>query len=135
MTATSSAPRCFRYKRTGALLLTLLSAPLHAQTVATTRKLTMQGQAEQSGTSIVRDPLGRPCLDVEAAARTEAVNPDLLDHVVSVKNNCSRLIKVKVCYLNSDRCNSFDLLAYKRVDTILGTMNKIAVFRYSLFQK
>lgn len=62
-------------------------------------------------------------------------NPDMLDHVVSVKNNCPRLIKVKICYFQSDRCREADVRGYGRVDTVLGTMMKIREFRYSLFQK
>lgn len=135
MTTTSRALRSLRYKCTAVLMLTLLSAPVHAQTAATTRKLTMQGQAEQSGTPIVRDPLGRPCLDVEAAARTEAVNPAMVDHIVSLKNNCLKLINAKVCYFNSDHCKDVVLQAYKRVDVSLGTMRGVNTFRYSITQK
>lgn len=96
--------------------------------------LTMQGSAEPGG-NVIRDSLGKPCLDIEAAARSETVNPDMLEHVVSVKNNCSRLIKVKVCYYGSEQCKQFDLQGYKRVDTILGVMRAIRFFRYTLFQK
>ncbi|MBB4260156.1 hypothetical protein [Bradyrhizobium sp. CIR3A] len=98
-------------------------------------RLTFQGSAEQSSSSIVRDPLGKPCLDVEAVARAHVANREIVDHVVSVKNNCSRPIKVKVCYFNTQQCNALDVQAYKRVDTILGTMNKITAFRYSIDQK
>lgn len=96
----------------------------------------MQGPAEQqSGGSVIRDGLGRPCLDVEAAARAQVVNPAMVDHVVSVKNNCPRLIRVKVCYFNSERCNELTLQGYKRVDSILGTMRGISTFRYSILQR
>jgi hypothetical protein len=98
-------------------------------------RLTLQGPAEQSDKPVVRDALGRPCLDVEAAARVHVVNPALVDHVVSLKNRCPRSISVKVCYLNSDKCNAFDVAPYKRVDTILGTISGIKNFRYVLLQK
>lgn len=88
-----------------------------------------------SGGRIIRDASNRPCLDVEAAARPHIVNPDVLDHVVSVKNNCPKSIKVKVCYYGSERCNALVVDGYKRVDTILGTMTKIAIFRYSITQQ
>lgn len=94
----------------------------------------MQGAAE-SGGNIVRDSLGRPCLDVEAAARRETINPDMLEHVVSVKNNCSRSLKVKVCYYGSEQCKQFDVQRYQRVDTILGVMRGIQFFRYTVSQK
>jgi uncharacterized protein (DUF2252 family) len=95
----------------------------------------MQGPAEQSGATVFKDAYGKPCLDVEAAARAEMVNPDMKDHVISIKNNCARLIRAKVCYYNSDHCNEVVLQAYKRVDTILGTMRGVTVFRYTITQK
>ena len=98
-------------------------------------RLTLQGPAEQSDKPVVRDALGRPCLDVEAAARVHVVNPALVDHVVSLKNSCPRSISVKVCYLNSDRCNALDVAPYKRVDTILGTTSGTRNFRYVVLQK
>lgn len=97
--------------------------------------LTLQGSAEQSPTSVVKDAFGKPCLDIEAAARAHVANPDMLDHVVSVKNNCPRTIQVKACYFRSDRCNDFPVKGYGRVDSILGTISKVRYFRYSVFQK
>lgn len=98
-------------------------------------RLTMQGPAEQSKTGVIRDAFGRPCLDIEAAARREVVNPDMLDHIVSIKNNCPKTIKVKVCYFNSDQCTDVELRPYKRADTTLGAMRGINYFRYSVIQK
>lgn len=114
----------------------IFSTAVWAQSSTTSfSKLTMQGPAEQIGTSIIRDALGRPCLDAEAAARAHVVNPDLKDHVVSLKNNCPRLIKVKVCYYNSDHCQEMVLQGYRRSDIILGSMRGVDRFRYSLTQK
>lgn len=108
----------------------------HAQTTGQSlSRLTMQGPAEQSYQRVVRDALGRPCLDVEAAARVHVINPALVDHVVSVKNSCPRTVSVEVCYLNSDKCNAFDVAPYKRIDTILGTISGIKNFKYVLLQK
>lgn len=95
----------------------------------------MQGPGEPNNSPVLRDSLNRPCLDVEAAAKPRVVNPDMLDHIVSVKNNCLQMIKVKVCYFNSQNCNSFDLPAQKRVDTLLGSMNRISTFRYTVYQR
>jgi hypothetical protein len=95
----------------------------------------MQGPAEQVAGPIPKDAIGRPCLDIEAAARAQTVNRDMVDHVVSIKNNCSRSIQAKVCYANADRCNQVNLPAYKRSDTILGTMKSINYFRYTVTQK
>lgn len=117
-----------------ALVLSSNCASLHAQANRTTSNFTLQGPAEQGG-SVVKDSLGKNCLDVEAAARPQAVNREMLDHVVSLKNNCARTIKVKLCYYNSDSCKHFDVQAYKRVDTILGAMRGVSLFRYTLNQK
>lgn len=122
------------YIRIGiALACTLLPAEIAAQT--TGPRITMQGPAENSGSAVIRNAAGKPCLDIEAAARAHTIDRDVLDHVVSVKNNCPRSIKVKICYLNSDSCNALDVQAYKRVDTILGTMRKVSNFRYTITQK
>lgn len=106
-----------------------------AQSANTGPALTMQRSLEQSGANVVRDPLGRPCLDVEAAARAGTVNPAMQDHIVSIKNNCAKLIKAKVCYTGSDHCNEVVLQAYKRVDTILGSMKGVTTFRYTITQR
>jgi len=116
-----------------AILIACVSTA-HAQSTRPTTGLTMQGPADQAA-AVIKDGLGRPCLDVEAAARRETINPDMLEHVVSLKNNCPRLIKVKVCYYNSDQCKQLDVLGYKRVDTVLGVMKGIKYFRYVLTQK
>lgn len=118
-----------------AALVTYVLAPAGAQTRKLGPGLTMQGPPESSNSAVIRNALGKPCLDIEAAARAHVIDRDMLDHVVSVKNNCPRTIKVKVCYFDSDACNVFDIQAYKRVDTILGTMRKVSNFRYTITQK
>lgn len=111
-------------------LLAAIASTASAQTP--TSRLTIQGPAEKSAGPIPRDSLGRPCLDVEAGARRQMVNPDVLDHVVSLKNICLRKVKVRVCYINSDRCKEVELLSNKREDVTLGAMKGIGYFRYSL---
>ncbi|MBR1329075.1 hypothetical protein [Bradyrhizobium ottawaense] len=118
----------------GLVLLLSSNCAVHAQFNRAASNFTLQGPAEQGG-SVVKDATGKNCLDVEAAARPQTVNREMLDHVVSLKNSCSRAIKVKLCYYNSDSCKQFDVQAYKRVDTILGTMRGVSLFRYTLNQK
>lgn len=117
----------------GALLM--LQSLCHAQSNKSGSPLTFQGAAEQTGSSIIRDALGRPCLDIEAVARAHVVNPTVMDHIVSVKNGCPRLIKIKVCYFGSDRCVEAVLGSYSRSDVTLGTMTGVKTFRYSISQK
>lgn len=118
-------------------LLVALNVPGQAQAASPVANstLTLQGSAEQTAAPIIKNAFGRPCLDVEAAARSRVVNPKLVDHIVSVKNNCPRAIDVSVCYFNSSKCNAFRVSGYDRVDTILGTMTEIRNFRYSISQK
>lgn len=59
----------------------------------------------------------------------------MLDHIVSIKNNCTKRISVKVCYYGSDRCVDSILAGLKRADITLGSMYKIASFRYNVFQR
>jgi hypothetical protein len=108
-------------------------AGVTAQSSPSRTGLTLQGPAE--GGNIIKNALGRPCLDVEAAAVPHVVDRQVLDHVVSLKNNCPRVIKAKVCYFNSQKCNELTVLAYKRLDTVIGTMRGVSVFRYSIEQK
>lgn len=119
-----------------ALLILLAVVPyVHAQANATAPSFKMQGSADQTNSPVVRDSLGRPCLDVEAAARSHVVNPSLFDHIVSIKNGCARAVRVKLCYFRSDICKEIGVPGYKRIDTILGTMANVTTFRYSLNQK
>ncbi|MCA1411026.1 hypothetical protein I6F30_07555 [Bradyrhizobium sp. NBAIM20] len=112
----------------------LVTVNVAGQAQSASSSLTLQGAAEQTTAPIIKNAFGRPCLDVEAAARSRVVNPKLMDHVVSVKNSCPRAIGVTVCYFNSSKCNAFHLSGYGRVDTILGTTTE-RNFRYSISQK
>lgn len=107
----------------------------HGQSSVTNSRFIPQGPAESTSSPPIRDALNRPCLDVEAMTRSHAVNRDMIDHVVSIRNNCPRSIKVKVCYYNSETCNALEVLGYKRVDTLLGTVSKSRFFRYTISQK
>lgn len=123
---------------TAAAVGLLLSFPSvgYAQTLShNPPRLTFQGPAEQAGSTVIRDALGRPCLDVEAAARAHVTQPSVFDHVISIKNNCPRLTKVTVCYVNSDRCLDTTLASYARSDVILGTMTGVKLFKYSMRQR
>lgn len=127
----------FWYSNAICTLLVTVNVPGQAQSAApgANSSLTLQGSAEQTAAPIIKNAFGRPCLDVEAAARSRVVNPKLVDHIVSVKNNCPRAIDVTACYFNSSKCNVFRVSGYGRIDTILGTMTEIRNFRYSISQK
>jgi len=113
-----------------ALALSQTPVAIRAQPVQDRPRAVLQGPAELSAAPIIRDPLNRSCLELEAIARPHVVNPVMFDHVVSAKNNCPRQIKVKVCYYNSDKCNEITVPGYGRQDTILGTISGVKYFRY-----
>lgn len=118
-----------------AALLLILGGEARSGTTSTLPRFTIQGPAENSNSPVVRDALNRPCLDVQAMSRAHVVNPQVMDDIVSVKNNCPKVIKVKVCYLGSETCNLFDVQGYKRVDTVLGSMSGRRLFRYTIRQQ
>jgi hypothetical protein len=98
-------------------------------------RLTMQGAGENANLSVHRDPLGRPCLDFEAAARAHVMNPNVYDHVVSIYNRCIKPIKLSVCYFGSDRCIDMEVPPLARKDGILGIYPSMQYFRYSYKEK
>lgn len=115
----------------GILLVASLSAS--AQSISPPNRFTLQGPADHL--NVPKDAFGKPCLDVEAGARAQVVNPTMVDHIVSAKNNCPRRITVSICYFHSDNCRQAIIQPYKRVDTVLGTMRGVTAFRYSIDQK
>jgi hypothetical protein len=98
-------------------------------------RLTLQGGGDNAALSVHRDALGRPCLDFEAASRAHVINPNVYDHVVSVYNQCVRLIKLSVCYYGSDRCIDMEVPPLARKDGILGIYPSMQYFRYSYKEK
>lgn len=98
-------------------------------------RLTLQNRGVNAALTIHRDPLNRPCLDIEAASRRHVINPDVYDHVVSVYNRCLKLIKLRVCYYKSEHCIDMEVPGQKRKDGVLGIYPKMQYFRYSYQEK
>lgn len=130
-------PACIVLAATLATALTITGGPLAAQTAVplVASRLTQQGDPEQAGLTVHRDPLGRPCLKFRAFSRAHVVNPDVYDHTVSVYNACSKPIKLKICYLKSDTCTDVQVQPLKRQDVIIGIFPRIKYFRYSWTEK
>ena len=98
-------------------------------------RLTLQNEGVNGGLTIHRDPLGRPCLQFEAASRAEVVNPKIFDHIVSVYNRCLMRIKLRVCYYHSTHCVDLDVPGKQRKDAVLGIFPNMQYFRYSYSEK
>ena len=107
----------------------LIQSPAGA--VPSQSRLTRQNDGVNGGLTIHRDPLGRPCLKIEAASRAEAVNPRIFDHIVSVYNRCMMRIKLSVCYYKSYRCLHVDVPGNHRKDVVLGIFPDMRFFRFS----
>jgi hypothetical protein len=98
-------------------------------------RMTLQGGGENAALSTHRDALNRPCLDFEAASRAHVINPNVYDHVVSVYNQCVKLIKLSVCYYGTDHCIDMEVPPLSRKDGILGIYPSMQYFRYSYKEK
>jgi hypothetical protein len=100
-----------------------------AQTAEPGFRLTLQS-GEAAG-SVSRDVFGKPCLDIEAASRARASNPNVYDHIVSILNRCTKNIRLEVCYFGSNRCTRVEVNGLKRKDAIIGINPGMKTFRFS----
>jgi hypothetical protein len=118
-------------------LLTSIQTAAGQGTLATPgqSRLTLQGPGQNSAVLTHRNPLGRPCLDIEAASRAHVINPNVYDHVVSVENKCLQRIKLQVCYYGTDHCIDVDVPGMQRKDVVLGIFPSLKFFRFSYREK
>ena len=98
-------------------------------------RLTLQNAGENGAFPVHRSPLGKPCLDIEAASRRHVINPNVYDHVVSIYNRCVQNIKLRVCYYHSDHCIDVEVAGLQRKDVALGIYPSMQYFRYSYREK
>jgi hypothetical protein len=77
-----------------------------------------------------RDATGQPCVRVGGFARAQTVNSRIFDHMITATNNCSQLIKLKVCYYQSQSCVPVELPGYSRKEAVLGIYPALRDFRY-----
>lgn len=98
-------------------------------------RLTLQSAGNNAALAVHHDLVGKPCLDMEAAARSHVINPDVYDHVISVYNHCLQTIKLHVCYYHSDHCIDMEIPGSQRRDGILGVYPNMKYFRYSYREK
>jgi len=75
-------------------------------------------------------PIGKPCVAVNGEARAQTINPRIIEHVIVAKNSCSQIIKMQVCYFQSDRCIPMTLSSYASAEVVLGIMPAMKEFRY-----
>ena len=90
-----------------------------------------------AGTEILRHrgPSGHPCLAVGGLARPHVVNPNVYDHVITVRNTCAQRITMQVCYYRSRDCVPLEIPGGERKEAILGTLPSVKEFRYEFREK
>ena len=90
-----------------------------------------------SGTDILRHrgPSGSPCLAVGGQARPHVVNPNVYDHVITVRNSCAQRITMQVCYYKSRDCVPPEIPGGERKEAILGTLPSVKDFRFEFREK
>jgi hypothetical protein len=98
-------------------------------------RLTLQSDGVNAALTVHRSPLGKPCLNIEAASRAHVINPDVYDNVVSIQNQCSMTIRLKVCYYGSESCVDVEVLGQQRKDVTIGIRPHMQYFRYSYKEK
>jgi hypothetical protein len=73
---------------------------------------------------------GKPCLAIQGYAKPELVNKNIYQHLIRAANNCSQIIKVKVCYYKTEDCITMTLPAYASKSSILGIFPALTRFRF-----
>jgi len=80
-------------------------------------------------------PNNKPCLNFLAYVEQQKVNNNIFNHVITVTNECSLIIKVDLCYYKSQRCTSIAVPAYGRKEVTLGIMPAMKDFRFQYKEK
>lgn len=82
-----------------------------------------------------RGPTGHLCLTVATSTRNNAILSNTYQHLVTVKNSCSKTIAVKVCYKGSDECKQANVRPYQEETVFLGEMTGVPVFDFDYVEK
>jgi len=76
------------------------------------------------------DSSGRPCIYVLGEAKPQVVNPKLYDHILIVNNSCGIPVKLRACYLGTDKCSDIAVGAYTKRREIFGIVPDAKDFRF-----
>ena len=77
-----------------------------------------------------RGPSGKPCVTVSGVALPEKTNAKVFNHVIVATNECAQVIKMTVCYYESDHCVPLEVPRYSRKQAVLGIMPAMDGFRF-----
>jgi hypothetical protein len=76
------------------------------------------------------DIYGKQCYTIQGVARSHAINPNIFDHVIIVKNQCFKNVKLKICYHKSDRCIEMSIPHRSTKESWLGSFPSMRFFQY-----
>jgi hypothetical protein len=85
--------------------------------------------------SVHHDALGNPCLLVRSEVRAHVGNPDIYDQMLIIRNQCVQSIKIRACFVESDRCIDNEISGFQRQEIVLGISPMRNSFRYYLRER
>jgi hypothetical protein len=76
------------------------------------------------------DGYGRVCIDIHGYSEPQRNNADIFNHMLLIANGCSMLIKLHVCYYQSEHCVDVVAAPYARTLETLGIFPHMQDFRW-----
>jgi hypothetical protein len=76
------------------------------------------------------DVYGRVCIEIHGYSEPQKTNPDIFNHMLLIANGCSMLIKLHVCYYQSEHCVDVVAAPYARTLETLGIFPHMQDFRW-----
>jgi len=74
----------------------------------------------------------KQCFAVQGVARNQKIDPKMFDHLIFVKNECLKPVRLKVCYHETDRCVDISVPPRSSKETWLGAFPSMRFFQYDL---
>jgi hypothetical protein len=81
------------------------------------------------------DANGQPADPNDPGVQPQPSGPKIFEHSIVARNNCSTLIKLKVCYYHTQSCVPIEVPAYGRKDALLGIYPSLKDFRYEYVEQ
>ncbi len=76
------------------------------------------------------DVYGRVCIDIHGYSEPQKTNADIFNHMLLIANDCSTMIKLRVCYYGSEHCIDVMAAPYARRLETLGIFPHMQDFRW-----
>jgi len=72
----------------------------------------------------------KQCFTVEGVARNQTNDPKTFDHLIFVKNDCFKSVKLKICYHQTDHCVDIFVPPHSNKETWIGAFPAMRFFQY-----